>query len=198
MRPSWRRTRLGSCSSSSKREVLWASKQENVEANQGRRASSRKGEVMNIGSYLDRLAAMRTAIAEKNYEQALQIGRAEMDRGCDSSDLLLLLATAGQLSEGDSCSLDDVHGWLERATQLNPDNAEAWMELGHFLDAVADQPQLAVSAFENALEKSVAVLEATLDGLESTSSSQDEATRERLAHLCQRAGKRLSRTAPED
>lgn len=153
---------------------------------------------MSVVSHHDRLAAMRTAIVEKNYEQALQMGRAEMDRGCDSSDLLLLLAAAGQLSEGDSCTLDDVHGWLERATQLNPDNAEAWMELGHFLDAVADQPQLAVSAFEKALEKSVAVLEATLDGLESTSSSQDEATRERLDHLRQRAGKRLSITAPED
>lgn len=135
---------------------------------------------------------MRRAIADKNYEQALQIGRAEMDRGCDSSDLLLLLATAGQLSEGDSCSLDEVRGWLERATQLSPDHAEAWMELGHFLDAVVDQPQLAVSAFERALEKTVAVLEATLDGLESTSSSQDEATRERLEGLRRHAGTLLS------
>jgi tetratricopeptide (TPR) repeat protein len=137
---------------------------------------------------------MRTAIAEQNYEQALQIGRAEMERGCDWSDLLLLLATAGQLSEGSSCSLDDVCGWLKRATQLSPDNAEAWMELGHFLDAVADQPQQAVSAFESALEKSVAVLEATLDGLESTSSSQDEATRERLDQLRGHASE-LLRTA---
>ena len=149
---------------------------------------------MNIVSHHDGLAAMRRAIADRNYEQALQIGRAEMDRGCDSSDLLLLLATAGQLSEGTGCSLDDVRGWLERATQLNPDNAEAWMELGHFLDAVADQPQLAVSAFERALEKSVAVLRATLDGLESTSSSQDQVTRERLDQLRRQASE-LLRTA---
>jgi hypothetical protein len=141
---------------------------------------------------------MRRAIAEQNYEQALQIGRAEMERGCDSSDVLLLLATAGQLSEGNSCSLDDVRGWLERATELSPDNAEAWMELGHFLDAVVDQPQLAVFAFERGLEKSVAVLEVTLDGLESTSSSQDEATRERLDHLRQRVSKRLTITVHED
>lgn len=147
---------------------------------------------MSIVSHHDRLSAMRRAIAEQNYEQALQIGRAEVDRGCDSSDLLLLLATAGQLSEGDSCSLDDVHGWLERATEVSPDNAEAWMELGHFLDAVADQPQLAASAFERALEKSLAVLEATLDGLESNSSSQDEAMRERVDNLRRHAAKLLS------
>lgn len=152
---------------------------------------------MNVVSHHDRLAAMRRAIAEQDYEQALQIGRAEMDRGCDSSEVLLLLATAGQLSDGNSCSLDDVRGWLERATELNPSNAEAWMELGHFLDAVADQPQLAVSAFERALEKSVAVLEATLDGLESTSSSQDAATRERLDHVRRHVGELLRTTARE-
>ena len=152
---------------------------------------------MSVVRHHDRLAAMRRAIVDKNYEQALQIGRAEMERGCDSSDLLLLLAAAGQLSEGTSCSLDDVRGWLEQATQLNPDNADAWMELGHFLDAVADQPQLAVSAFERALEKSVAVLQTTLDGLESTSSSQDEATRERLDHLRLHASELLRATARE-
>jgi tetratricopeptide (TPR) repeat protein len=149
---------------------------------------------MSVVSHHDRIVAMRRAIADKNYEQALQIGRAEMERGRDSSEVLLLLATAGQLSEGNSCSLDDVREWLERATELSPDNAEAWMELGHFLDAVADQPQLAVFAFERALEKSVAVLEATLVGLESTSSSQDAATRERLDHVRRHAGA-LSRTA---
>jgi hypothetical protein len=152
---------------------------------------------MSVVSHHDRLAAMRRAIAEQDYEHALQIGRAEMERGCDSSDLLLLLATAGQLSEGTSCSLDDVRGWLEQATQLNPDNAEAWMELGHFLDAVADQPQLAVFAFERSLEKSVAVLQTTLDGLESTSSSQDEATRERLDHLRRHASELLRTTTRE-
>lgn len=152
---------------------------------------------MNIVSHHDRLAAMRRAIAEQDYEHALQIGRAEMDRGCDSSEVLLLLATAGQLSEGNSCSLDEVRGWLERATELDPGNAEAWMELGHFLDAVADQPQLAVFAFERALEKSVAVLEATLDGLESTSSSQDAATRERLEHVRRQASELLRTTARE-
>jgi hypothetical protein len=140
---------------------------------------------------------MRRAIAEQDYEQALQIGRAEIERGCGSSEVLLLLATAGQLSEGNSCSLDDVREWLERATELNPGNAEAWMELAYFLDAVADQPQLAVSAFERALEKSVAVLEATLDGLQSTSSSQDAATRERLDQLRRHAGELLRTTVSE-
>jgi len=42
----------------------------------------------------DRLTAIRAEIAGKNYEDALQIGRSELERGCDSSDLLLLMATA--------------------------------------------------------------------------------------------------------
>jgi hypothetical protein len=143
-------------------------------------------------SHSDRLTAIRTEIAGKNYESALQMGRSELERGCGSSDLFLLMATAGQLSDGNSCSLDEVRGWLEQATITSPDNLEAWLELGHFLDAVADEPQLAASAFARALEKSVAFLEATLDGLGSTEPSHDEAMQGRLSELRQHALKLLS------
>jgi hypothetical protein len=139
---------------------------------------------MSIVSHHDQLAMMRKELTDQHYEQALRIGRAEIDRGCDSADLLLLMATAGQLSEGNSCSLDEVRGWLERAAQRSPGNAETWIELGHFLDAVADQPQLAASAFEKALGASLETLAAALEGLESTSLSQEEATRERVSGLC--------------
>src|SRR5688500_16812473 len=71
-------------------------------------------------------------IAGKNYESALHMGRSELERGCGSSDLLLLMATAGQLSDGNSCSLDEVRGWLEQATIRSPESVEAWLELGHF------------------------------------------------------------------
>src|SRR3954464_8801715 len=143
-------------------------------------------------SHPDRLTAIRIEIAGKNYENALQMGRSELERGCGSSDLLLLMATAGQLADGSSCSLDDVRGWLEQATITSPESAEAWLELGHFLDAVADEPQLAASAFERALENSVAFLEATLDGLGSTASSHDAAMQVRLSDLRQHALRLLS------
>jgi hypothetical protein len=133
--------------------------------------------------YQDRLAAMRTEIAGEHYDNALEMGRAELERGCGSSDVLLLMATAGQLSDGNNCSLDEVHGWLKQATIMSPESPEAWLELGHFLDAVADEPQLAASAFEKALEKSVGCLAATLDGLGSTSSLHDEAMQGRLSEL---------------
>jgi hypothetical protein len=135
----------------------------------------------------DRLTAIRIEIAGKNYEGALQMGRSELERGCGSPDLLLLMATAGQLSDGNSCSLDEVRGWLEQATITSPESVEAWLELGHFLDAVADEPQLAASAFTRALENSVALLEATLDGLGSTASSHDAAMQARLSELRQYA-----------
>lgn len=95
------------------------------------------------------------------------------------------MATAGQLGDGSSCSLDDVRGWLDQATSLSPDSPETWLELGHFLDAVADEPQLAASAFETALEKSLAFLVATLDGLGSTAPSQDDAMKQRLTEVRQ-------------
>jgi hypothetical protein len=76
---------------------------------------------------------------------------------------------------------------LEQATIISPESPEAWLELGHFLDAVADEPQLAASAFERALEKSVASLAATLEGLGSTAQAHDEAMQGRLSELRQYA-----------
>jgi hypothetical protein len=139
----------------------------------------------------DRLTAIRAQIANKNYEDAVRLGRAVLDGGCSSSDLLLLMATAGQLGDGSSCTLDEVRGWLEQATSFSPESPEPWLELGHFLEAVADEPRLAASAFERALEKSVDALAATLDGLDSTSSSHDEEMRGRLRKLRQDAIQRL-------
>lgn len=143
-------------------------------------------------SHQDRLAAIRLEIAAENYENALQMGRAELEQGQDSPDLLVLMATAGQLSGGDTCSLEEVRDWLEQATTASPENIEAWLELGHFLDAVVDEPSLAAAAFETAFKKSIDRLEATLDGLHSTAPSHDEATRDRLNDLRAYALKLLS------
>jgi len=143
--------------------------------------------MMSAAPYHNMLAAMRAKLADGGYEEALEIGRNEIERGCGSSDLLLLMATAGQLSDGVSCSLEDIRAWLEQASQDSPDNPEAWLELGHFLDAVADQPQLAASAFQKALERSVAALEAALEGLDSTASTHDEGRQAHIDDLRRRA-----------
>lgn len=142
-------------------------------------------------SHLEKLATMRVQIA-KNYSGALQVGRSEIARGCDSSELLVLMAAAALLGEGEECSLDEVREWLERAVKCDPQNIDAHLELGHFLDAVADETSVAVPVFETALEKTIDFLETDLDGLNSTAGLQDAETQERVRALLARASRLLS------
>jgi hypothetical protein len=93
------------------------------------------------------------------------------------------MSTAGQLDDGESCTLDEVREWLETATRLDPTSVDALIEYGCHLDAVADQPNLAVPVFEQALERSIGYLEAALEGLESAVEVADGRLRARLAEL---------------
>jgi hypothetical protein len=142
-------------------------------------------------SHLDTLAAMRAQIREKDYTGALRLGRSELERGRDSSELLVLMATAGLLGDGEQCTIDEVREWLERAVKLDPHSVDAQLELGHFLDAVADEPQLAIPVFKGALEKSIDFLETALDGLDLTAELQDQETKEDIKALRERASKLL-------
>jgi uncharacterized membrane-anchored protein len=81
-------------------------------------------------SHSEALALMRARIAAKDYSVALQMGRAEMERSCDSSALLVLMSTAAQLGEGLDCSLDEIRDWLERAVKTDPQSVDALLEIG--------------------------------------------------------------------
>jgi hypothetical protein len=145
-------------------------------------------------THSETLALIRARIAATDYSVALQIGRAEVERGCDSSALLVLMSTAAQLGEGLDCSLDEIREWLERAVKGDPQSVDALLELGFFLDVVADASELAIPRFENAIELSMSFLSVALAGLRATGDSQDETMQERVQSLRERATKLLSDT----
>ena len=137
------------------------------------------------------VATLRTQLANRQYADALEGARAALGRGYDSSEVLILATCAGQLGEGDDCTLDEIRLWLEQAAAGDPRNVEAPMELGHFLDAVADEPSAAARAFDSALERSIDLLEVTLDGIASTIDERDAKDRARLQELLERAESRV-------
>jgi hypothetical protein len=143
-------------------------------------------------SHLETLAVMRGQVAEKDYSGALRLGRSELEHGRDSSQLLVLMATAGLLGDGEQCSLDEVREWLERAVKYAPQDVDAQLELGHFLDAVADEPRLAIPIFKAALGKAIEFLETALDGLDSTAGLHDQETQDHVRALRARASKLLA------
>lgn len=129
------------------------------------------------------LAAVRHRLRARQFAEAIELGRAELASGRESAELLVLIAVAGQLEDGESCTLEEVREWLQTATRLDPTSVDALVEYGCHLDAVADQPELAVPVFEDALERSIGYLEAALEGLESAVEVADERLRARLAEL---------------
>jgi hypothetical protein len=118
-------------------------------------------------SHLDQVALLRRQLTQKEYSEAISTGRRELASGCDSSELLVLMATAVLLSDGSGGSLDEARQWLERAANGDPRNVDASLELAHFLDAVADEPELAATVFESAALHAIKYLEDALAGLAS-------------------------------
>lgn len=138
------------------------------------------------------VASLRARLASHQYAEALKEARSALAEGFDSSDVLILAATAGQLGDGEDCSLGEIRSWLEQAAAADPRNAEAHIELGHFLDAVMDEPQAAVYAFDTALAASVDRLDATLDGIVSSVDARDVQRNARLRALLDRAENQVS------
>ena len=133
-------------------------------------------------SHLDQITVMQRHIAEQNYSEAILVGRHELASGCDSSELLVLLATAVLLSDGKNGSLDEARQWLERAAKGDPRNVDASLELAHFLDAVVAEQQLASQVFESAALQALGYLEDALAGLGSTGNAAPE-VRQRIAEV---------------
>jgi tetratricopeptide (TPR) repeat protein len=67
-------------------------------------------------------------------------------------ELLLLRGQLIQLvSEGDSEELEEAFACYQDALELEPENASIHEEIGHFLDAFADDPAEAVIFFKKAI-----------------------------------------------
>lgn len=135
--------------------------------------------------------SVRERLDGRAYAEALTLGRAELARGCVSSELLVPMATAAQLGDGTDCSLDEVREWLERAVEADPLNLEAKVELGHFLDAVVDEPALAGSAFLDAMDGAMNFIGEATEGLRSAREDPNKETEERMRGLAERVSAML-------
>jgi hypothetical protein len=142
--------------------------------------------------YSGMIKQLRASLKEGRYADVLQIGRERIKQGIESSELLILMSTAGQLSEADICSLQEVKEWLELAIEIDPDNINAKVELGHFLDAVMDDHQPAMAMFESAVEGAIELLKSALDGLGSAVDETNGDEQEHLKALQRRALELLS------
>jgi tetratricopeptide (TPR) repeat protein len=132
-------------------------------------------------SHFDQIALVRSHMKEERYAEAVEVGRSELARQVDSSELLVLMANAVMLGDGNSGTLEEARAWLERAITSDPQNVEARLELGHFLDAVAGEPNEAARVFESAAELSLRQIDDALGGLVSVG---DDTTREARGRIC--------------
>ena len=135
-------------------------------------------------SHLDQVALVRDHVTREEYSAAVALGRDELVGGRDSSELLVLMATASLLGDGNSGSLGEARQWLERAVNGDPRSVDASLELAHLLDAVEDEGQLAGQLFESAAAQSLGYLEDALAGLTSTGNPAPM-IRQRLTALLQ-------------
>lgn len=117
---------------------------------------------MKSASLKKRLSAISRLYERQKYDEAL----AEVDRLLDqwpgNSHLYVLKGILIQLQENGEHELAEAKKALELATELDPDCPHAWIELGHFLNNVEDDPSGAAKAYTRGIEAARNLL---LDGL---------------------------------
>jgi tetratricopeptide (TPR) repeat protein len=97
------------------------------------------------------LAKVQGLIAEKEYDVALGQLEDMLVRWPGNPRLHILWATLVQLQESPTHTLDEAKHALQSAALLDENSPAAGIELGHFLDAVEDNPQAAAKVFSEAV-----------------------------------------------
>jgi tetratricopeptide (TPR) repeat protein len=130
------------------------------------------------------LAQVRRDWRAGHYEQALAEVERLLEAWPNLPPLLTMRGNLIQLLESPSASLDDARDALQRAVDLDPGAPAAWLELGHFLDAVDDDPAKAAQCFDKTIELTQRLL---LEGLlaKARALSQQDKKPEALACLRQ-------------
>ena len=113
-------------------------------------------------SFKQGLAKVLRRWKKEDYDAALRDLEELRQRWPGSAHLEILWATIVQLQENPSDSLADVKLALERAIELDQDSPAGPIELGHFLDAVEDDPRAAAKAFAEGVSSARRLL---IDGL---------------------------------
>jgi tetratricopeptide (TPR) repeat protein len=93
------------------------------------------------------LASIRELWDEKGYDQALAQVEEMLLVWPGNPQLHILWSSLVQLQDKPKNSMSEAKRALQTAIALDPSSPEAYVELGHFLDAVEDKPQAASKAF---------------------------------------------------
>jgi tetratricopeptide (TPR) repeat protein len=100
-----------------------------------------------IRSFKQKLAVVSRLWEEKDYDAALSQVEDLLKTWPGNAHLHILWASLVQLQENPKHSLDDAKQALQRAIDLDRSSPSGPIELGHFLDAVEDNPQAAARAY---------------------------------------------------
>jgi hypothetical protein len=96
------------------------------------------------------LARVQRHWQEKEYDLALKEVEGLLDRWPGNAQLQTLWASLVQLQEEPTHSLSEVKTALQQAMDLDEHSPAAAIELGHYLDAVEDDPEAAARVFSEA------------------------------------------------
>lgn len=106
-----------------------------------------------LRSFQQKLAKIQRHWKEQQYDTALSIVDETLQSWPGNAHLHVLRASLIQLQEKPSVSLAEARKSLQRAVDLDGDSPAALVELGHFLDAVEDEPEQASKAFAEAVSR---------------------------------------------
>lgn len=118
--------------------------------------------MMSVRAFEQRMAKIHRDWGAKRYDVALSDVEELLAALPGNAHLHTLWAGLVQLQDKPTHSLDAARKSLERAAVLDKDSPAGAIELGHFLDAVADDPQAASKAFSNGITAARRLL---IDGL---------------------------------
>jgi tetratricopeptide (TPR) repeat protein len=100
-----------------------------------------------IHSFQQRLAKTFRHWEDREYQAALKVVDALLTECPANGQLHILWASLVLLQEETEHTLDEARSALQRAVALEKDSPAGSIELGHFLDAVEDNPQAALKSF---------------------------------------------------
>ncbi len=97
--------------------------------------------------FKQRLSVISRLWTRENYDSALTELNRMIAEWPGNGHLQILWASLVQLQENPIHNLDEARRALQRAVELDVSSPAGLMELGHFLDAVDDDPRAASKAF---------------------------------------------------
>jgi tetratricopeptide (TPR) repeat protein len=118
--------------------------------------------MMNTHTFEQRLAKVLRQWRAEKYDLALSEVEKLMEAMPGNAQLHILWANLVQLQDKPTHTLDEAKKALQRADALDKNSPAAALELGHYLDAVKDDPKAASKAFSEGIQTARHLL---IDGL---------------------------------